>query len=105
MWGLFAVRSLSALEGISSSAMKSLLIVVCALIGISPATGCHRLVIFLALCFSRFALQVKDWGGGGCNPKKPKTTVNLKFGTGFFSVFFFSVFPFLPILTGLTSSD
>ena len=51
---------------------------------------------------------------GGCNPKKkPNATANFKFGTGFFRFFFgfffgfirfFSVFPFWPILTGLTGS-
>ena len=56
---------------------------------------------------------------GGCNPKKPNATANFKFGTGFFRFFsvffwffsvffgffrFFSVFPFWPILTGLTAS-
>ena len=47
-------------------------------------------------------------GGGGCNPIKPKTTANFKFGTVFSSFFFgffgFLVFPFWPILTGLTGS-
>ena len=40
---------------------------------------------------------------GGLKPKKPKTTANLKFLTGFFR--FFSVFPLRQILTGLTGSD
>ena len=36
-------------------------------------------------------------GGGGCNPKKPKTTANFIFGTvffGFFLIIFFSFFSF-----------
>ena len=44
-------------------------------------------------------------GGGGLAvalaTKKPKTTANFKFRT----VFFFSIFPFWPILAGLTGSD
>ena len=45
---------------------------------------------------------------GELQPKKktPNATANVKFGTGFFGFFFgfFSVFPFWPILTGLTGS-
>ena len=42
-------------------------------------------------------------GVGALQPKKPNATANFKFGTVFlvFS-FFFSVFPFWPILTGST---
>ena len=38
-------------------------------------------------------------GEGGLLPKKAKTTANFKLGTGFFLVF-----PFWPILIGLTGS-
>ena len=50
------------------------------------------------------AQQTSCIGGGGLQPKKkPNATANFKFGTGFFGLFlFFSVFPFCPILTGLT---
>ena len=58
---------------------------------------------------SELCLVVPNLGGGGLQPKKPKTTANFKFGTGFFVSFWcfsflFSVFPFRPILTGLTGS-
>ena len=49
-------------------------------------------------------------GGGGCNPKKTERYLKFQiwdwFFSFFFSVFFgfFSVFPFWPILTGLTAS-
>ena len=53
-----------------------------------------------AVLFSDF---INSRNGGVATQKKPKTTANFKFGTGFFRVFF-SVSPFWPILTGLTGS-
>ena len=46
-------------------------------------------------------------GGGGCNPKnrRPPQISNLGLVFLGFLSFFFSVFPFWPILTGLTGSD
>ena len=68
--------------------------------------------------FGKFLEFLKNFGGVATQ-KKPNATANSKFGTGFFRFFFrffsvffgffrffsvFLVFPFWPILIGLTAS-
>ena len=82
------------------SYIRTLMYVVC---------GIVAFLFDISISHSRRKREKLGGGGGVATQKKPNATANFKFGTGFFRFFFgffrfFSVFPFWPILTGLTAS-